>query len=293
MTHLNIGTAMRGTFIVMRNTVSLEHVHQFPSRRAIAATCGDLRLVNIYVPSGNAAKAEREHFYNSELPGILRHTSGTLMIGCDYNCTQSPSKTTGTPNPSNALAELVRHLSLTDTWTAACDRAAYIHYTHTQAQTGSTEYTFVALHTRKVGTTRVPVPFSDHHAVIVSINIPYTSTWWPRRSWMIPTTISKTGFMLALRDRWTEWKRVKRHYPNVVLWWTRHVQRRFKMFCRQQDAGLKRETRLMEEHLYRCVHDITQREMPHDVKRRKLNCYKARILRLHSARNKQSSLTLR
>jgi exonuclease III len=91
-TYLNIGATLRGTALVVRKTTRIQQVQLLPSGRAIAATYGDLRIVNIYAPSGTANRVEREHFYNSELPSMMRHTPGTLLLGGDFNCTQTPAE---------------------------------------------------------------------------------------------------------------------------------------------------------------------------------------------------------
>jgi exonuclease III len=106
-TYLNIGATLRGTTLVVRKTTRIQQVQLLPSGHAIAATYGDLRIVNIYAPSGTSNKVEREHFYNSELPSMMRHTPGTLLLGGDFKCTQTPAESTGQPSPSRALSELI------------------------------------------------------------------------------------------------------------------------------------------------------------------------------------------
>jgi exonuclease III len=86
-TYLNIGTTMCGTAILTRNIIRLHQVQIIPSGRAIEATFGELQLINIYAPSGTANRAEREHFYNSKLPLLMRHNPGSLIVGGDFNCT--------------------------------------------------------------------------------------------------------------------------------------------------------------------------------------------------------------
>jgi hypothetical protein len=99
----------------------------------MAASYKDLRVANIYAPAGTSKKAEREHFYTAELPGILRYTPGTLRIGGEFNCTQQPHESTSAPNPSGALAELLRRLALTDPWAPTGAQPAYTQYTNTGA----------------------------------------------------------------------------------------------------------------------------------------------------------------
>jgi exonuclease III len=61
-TFLNIGATLRGTALAVRKTTRIQQVQLLPSGRAIAATYGDLRIVNIFTLSGTSNRVEREHF---------------------------------------------------------------------------------------------------------------------------------------------------------------------------------------------------------------------------------------
>jgi exonuclease III len=143
-TYLNIGATLQGTALVGRKTTRIPHVQLLPSGRAIAATYGDLRIVNIYAPSGTLNRVEREHFYNSELPSMMRHTPGTLLLGGDLNCTETAADSTGQPCPSRALSELIRRMDLKDTWSHNYNQPVYTHYTQTLARADKTVYMLLA-----------------------------------------------------------------------------------------------------------------------------------------------------
>jgi exonuclease III len=49
-TYYNIGTTMMETVILARSTLQLIKITLLPSGRAMAATLGELRIFNIYVP---------------------------------------------------------------------------------------------------------------------------------------------------------------------------------------------------------------------------------------------------
>jgi exonuclease III len=70
-TYLNIGADMRGTAIVPRHDFPLTDITSLPTGRAIAANHCGLRLINLYASAGTARRADREHFFNSELPTLL------------------------------------------------------------------------------------------------------------------------------------------------------------------------------------------------------------------------------
>jgi len=62
-THLNIEATMRGTAILARLNVPLTNVTTLPSGRAIATDHNGIRLVNVYVLSCTAKRADKESFF--------------------------------------------------------------------------------------------------------------------------------------------------------------------------------------------------------------------------------------
>jgi hypothetical protein len=94
------------------------------------------------------------------------------------------------------------------------------------------------------------VPFTDHHTVILSINIGSKNVWWVRRSWrMNPTMLRDEYFKMALHDKWKEWQRANPYYPNVAQWLDRHMRRQLQILSRQHEARQRKEMRRMEDHL--------------------------------------------
>jgi hypothetical protein len=64
----------------------------------------------------------------------------------------------------------------------------------------------------------LPVPFTDHHAVILCINMGSKNVWTARRAWrMYPKMLRDECFKMALHEKWKEWQRAKPYYPNVAL----------------------------------------------------------------------------
>jgi hypothetical protein len=133
----------------------------------------------------------------------------------------------------------------------------------------------------------LPMPFTNHHAVILSINMGSKNVWRVRRDWrMNPTMLRDESFKIALHDKWKELQRAKPYYPNVALWLDRHIRRRLQVLSRQHEASQRKEMRLMEDRLYQCIYYIIKSEMPHATKRQTLNQCKAKILQLWSFRHK-------
>jgi len=84
LTHLNVGTTMRGTAILARSELHLSIINTLHSGQAIAAKYNGMRLIKEYAPSGTARRTEREnlltrncHIYSMPFPNtcLLEVTS--------------------------------------------------------------------------------------------------------------------------------------------------------------------------------------------------------------------------
>jgi exonuclease III len=111
----NVGTHTRGTSIVAREEFHLTNITILPTGRAIAAVYKGIQLVNIYAPSGTERRAEREHFYNTKLPHLIRAGHRNIVFGGDFNCIIDPVDTSGIFRNSRALANLIHGTHLRNT----------------------------------------------------------------------------------------------------------------------------------------------------------------------------------
>ena len=80
-THRNIGASTRGTAILAKSTLHLTNITTLPSGQAIAAGYKEIRLINVYAPSGTARRADREQFYTTELPYVFHDGPTDLLTG--------------------------------------------------------------------------------------------------------------------------------------------------------------------------------------------------------------------
>jgi exonuclease III len=132
MTHLNVGTNMRGTAFMAKEGLTLHNVTALPTGRAMSAVFENVLLVNIYALSGTALRQEREDFYNRELVPLLRSDCEHMICG-DFNCVLRPEDVTGQFSASHALQALVASFQLRDTWDQDPQRPTFIHYHPTEA----------------------------------------------------------------------------------------------------------------------------------------------------------------
>jgi exonuclease III len=141
-----------------------------PSELAIAATFETLLIANVYAPSGNSKRTEREDFFNHVLPQTLSAAPADIVLGGDFNCILEATDVTGHGCYSHALATLVHGYSLRDAWQAPPGRHAYTHYTIHGVTRLDRIYLSNDLLPRKTGITTVAAAFSDHHAVVLRLS---------------------------------------------------------------------------------------------------------------------------
>jgi len=113
----------------------------------------------------------RERFYTSDLTCVLQAASHNVILGGDFNCVLHSGDTTGPFLTSRALMEIVRGLTLADTWTQDPLRSNYTHYSPNGATRIDHIYTSHTLLERKIGTEIIPTAFTDHHAVVLRLRI--------------------------------------------------------------------------------------------------------------------------
>jgi hypothetical protein len=55
-----------------------------PTRWGILGTFHDMKIINIYAPSGKTRRWEREEFFNTDVPRLLLRPYDTLILAGDF-----------------------------------------------------------------------------------------------------------------------------------------------------------------------------------------------------------------
>jgi hypothetical protein len=74
----------------------------------------------------------------------------------------------------------------------------------------------------------------------------------------------------------------KKWYPNINMWWVRHCKKRLRNLLQQEEAGNRRNLRIMENQNYECIYDIKKTDKITPTSTAKLKLFKVKILRLRS-----------
>ena len=164
-------------------------------------------------------------------------------------------------------------------------RAGIQHYTATGATRTDRFYASNELSHRKIAAETVVAAITDHHAVVLKLDADVSTFRRGRGIWKRNTSLLTDAARKARLDhQWGLWKRQKRHFPEITLWWCRSIKKKLKQFYIQEGVEQRRNHREMENQYYACIYDILRDDRPHAEKATELHRFKAKLIRLHNAR---------
>jgi exonuclease III len=178
----------RGTVIIVHDTIHIWGTDRLPTDRGIAAWCGNLYCVNIYVPSGHNRR-EQEKFFNINLPYLLRFMPQHFITGGDFNCVLQNIDVTGLLNYSQTLGELVCNWRFVDSWTNTPTQRAFTHYAIQSASRIDTIYTLQTTAPNKTGSAIIRAPVTDYLAVMLQIDLDNPHAPRGRGTWKLNTDL--------------------------------------------------------------------------------------------------------
>ena len=291
--HTNIGTTGRGTTILTRDHIQFTDIECLHTGSGMAAVFENVTIVNTYAPS-EAERRDRENFFSNELPYLLRGVPQSILVGGDFNSVLTNLDATGRPNYSRALNEFIRGFDLVDMWEMSQDRPTYTHYTSRGASRIDKIYASRNMSRQKRDAETRIEAFTDHLPVVIRIDLEATTMRRGRSYWKMNTAFLRDESLEEqLRQRWTEWSKLTKHYPTLVMWWERVAKMHIKKFFIHEGTVKRREETQMENFYYACLYDILQRPMQHAEKKAKLNHLQAKIVKLHNARLERGQIELR
>jgi len=239
-------------------------------------------LVKVYAASGTAKQQEKECFYNSKIPYLLRASPSNMIVGGDFNCVLNQTDSTGHFNYSTALNGLVCGFELQDMWHEDPLRTVFTHYSPMGASRIDRIYTTKELSDKKIGVVTVAAAFTDHPSVVMRLSVDVPIVQWGEGFWKMNTSIvSEETFIERLRQKWAVWRQQRRFYPDWPMWWGRYTKKQIRLFCIQVGSEHWRDFMKMENFLYKRIYDILQNTYPHGQKMTMLNHLKAKITSLH------------
>jgi hypothetical protein len=279
--HVNIGTDHRGTAILMRRPLSLERIDVLPSGRGLAGCYKATYVVNMYVPSGAARRAEREEFYHVHLPYLSWPIPQHFLLGGYFNYVMSKSDCTGEPNISKGLETFVRGFGAKDSWSDTRQHPTFTDYTSQGASRIDKLYLSPSLVPNKTAEI-LATAFTDHNAVI-RLALLATHTRWGKGRCRLNITPLQDETRYRLRRQWEEWKTRIPKYRACLEWWATYVKVRIQRFFKEYGRESAREKR-NKKNYYACIYDLL-REPPGNAEvATRLKIIKAKICALQDTK---------
>ena len=216
-----------GTAILIDKSLSCKQlqVEKSPCSRitSVKFVIGENRmhLLNIYAPSGSKFLQEREQMFKQDILYYLRNNlSNTIMCG-DFNCVlnQRDKSKKGSCPISKGLLATIKNLELKDMWNVL--KGNYTEFTYFRENYGSRLDRVYAAEFGKNLTNIVTkaIPFSDHHGVIIDINLNMYITMG-KFYWKLNTKLLDDEFIEdEFRSAWNIMLRDRNKYENINEWW--------------------------------------------------------------------------
>ena len=184
-----------------------------------------MHILTIYAPSGSKFHQEREQIFRDETIYYLRNNlSNTILCG-DFNCIlnkRDKSKNSTCPL-SKSLLSTVTNLKLKDVWSLLRNGIEYTFFKDNYGSRLDRIYTTDLANSISNIVTK-PIPFSDHHGVIIDISL-NTSIELGRFNWKLNIRLLEDeDIEQEFKVLWDKLVSNKDHYDNVNEWWEKHVK---------------------------------------------------------------------
>lgn len=276
----NVDHGRRGTAIALREYIQYSHVEKSLDSRVTSLRVNNTTLACVYAPSGSAARAERERFFNGTLAYYLRHRTDHIVLGGDFNCVLRQQDATGY-NISPSLQATVRQLHLCDVWEKL--RARDFGPTYITQNSASRLDRFYVDHglREQLRTIETHVcSFTNHKAVTMRICLPSLGRPCGRGFWSLRPHILTEENIEELQHRWQYWTRQRRLYQSWILWWQRFAKPQIMKFFRWKSRASYNEFQGKYQRLYSQLNQAYNEYYQHPELLPVINRLKAEMLTL-------------
>jgi hypothetical protein len=83
---------------------------------------------------------------------------------------------------------------------------------------------------------------------------------------MDPTIATDSAFKERFQAAWEKWRGHRRYHPTTAMWWQGHVKPNIKYLARQVARERNNDHNVPENHLYECMYEILETNVPETEK---------------------------
>jgi len=81
---------------------------------------------------------------------------------------------------------------------------------------------------------------------------------------MDSAVIAENACTAKFRNLWGQLQRQKGYFPDLTMWWDRLCKKKIRQLLQREQAESRRDHRMTENCLYKCMYDVLQRPDPID-----------------------------
>jgi exonuclease III len=265
---INIGTAPRGTAVLMRSGIQYRDLLLSTCGRIISFAVEDTVFINVYPISGSQHKKERRDFFlNDIVPHLSKPNTNKYIIGGDFNCILDPADTRGTSkNLCHELKRMVETLSMKDIYTKFSQNYNSRQFTFHRGNSASRLDRFYAsnsLFERITDLEVSPVCFSDHHAILIKLRIESggLAPNFGRGYWKInPMYLNISETNDRFKNAYEVLKTRLSHQNNITKWWSIDLKSKTKHFYKTEAIEFNRDVSRQKDFFYGLLQELTTRQ---------------------------------
>ena len=168
---LSYTNSCRSTAVAIRKNFVYSDMLVDPSGRIISFIVNGVNFVNVYAQSGSQYKKERNDFFTESIAIHLNKHFDSLVIGGDFNCVLSENDCRGANNFCQGLQQLIDKMKLKDVAKHKIKKPVFTFFRGNSASRLDRFYFSANLVDKVYDVQTVPLAFSDHHSVIVKIEV--------------------------------------------------------------------------------------------------------------------------
>lgn len=289
---VNISVDRKGTAILIRKGFNYSDFIFDPSGRILSVVVNEVNYINIYAHSGSDKKRERDELFTEGL-SVHLNKPGTAytMLGGDFNCILEANDSLGlNKNFSNGLKNLVELFQFKDV-----AKSLKVHrFTFHRNQSASRLDRFYAskeLIGNVISCRTLPVVFSDHHCVILTLKIrkeqiaPRGRGYWKINPSFLGCDETKHRFRAEvekLRQR-------SLYGTDLSAWWNYSFKSKAKSFYKSESWHLNKSNRSSKATLSSKLFEYFDRQTEGEDVSDEISIIKSKLMDLEHSRLKNLS----
>lgn len=289
---LNFSDLSRTTAVAIRKGLDYKDVIVDPNGRIISFLLNGINYVNIYAQSGSQFKKERNDFFTEEISiHINRHFEG-VIIGGDFNCFLNAKDTNGAMNFCQGLQQLVDKMKLTDVSNHVLKNINFTFFRGSSASRLDRFYFSNGMLDRIKEVKTVPLAFSDHHSVIVKLNINQkpTITSLKQSYWKLNSVLLNNDDLAEQYQHKLEAVKNRQKYQSDFnKWWNDDFKNSTRSFYKSYTINRNIEIMNEKSSCYRAMLELSSRLNAGEDVHLEMNFIKKRLFEIETQKLKEFS----